>query len=82
MAWTYSDWDQQTTPAARLSRLSLHIKEVTDKIAANVSADGKSRDSSSLNQLLTTLNKRYDQLLSAAGTAGGISIVKFRRVRR
>lgn len=81
MAWTYSDWDQQSTPKAKLARLSLFIQEVTDKIAANVSADGKSRDSSSLNQLLTTLNKRYEQLLSVAGTTGPVSKVVFRRTR-
>ena len=34
-AWTYSDWiTYETTSATRLSRLRLHIQEVSDKLSS------------------------------------------------
>ncbi len=33
MAWTYSNWTSQSTAAARLTRLRLHITEVSDVLA-------------------------------------------------
>ena len=33
MAWTYSNWTSQSTAAARLTRLNLHITEVSDILA-------------------------------------------------
>lgn len=41
MAWTYSDWVTKATGSAeRLSRLRLHLQEVTDQIGASYSLPG------------------------------------------
>lgn len=81
MSWTYSNWRSQTTPAAQLAQLKLHIQEVTDAISADISADGKSRSSGSLTTLLAALEKRFDQLVAAGAVSGGTSYLKMRRTR-
>lgn len=73
MAWTYSDWDQQSTTVARLTRLRLHIQEVADKIQADVSAHGYSRQSSPNNQLYESLVAQkavLEKRLDGAGNGG------------
>lgn len=35
MAWTYSDWRSQSSDSARLTRIRLHIQELTDYMAAD-----------------------------------------------
>ncbi|HRI52472.1 MAG TPA: hypothetical protein PLW65_20045 [Pseudomonadota bacterium] len=62
MAWTYSDWAQQTTPALRLARLNLHIEEVTDKIGNEISGDGYAKGSNALTTLLDKLYARQSEL--------------------
>ena len=44
-AWTYSDWItyEETDPATARSRLRSHIREVSDKITADIGAHGYSK---------------------------------------
>ena len=56
MAWTYSDWITQSTLTTRLSRLRLHIQEVSAKIDIEIAGDGKSRASA-------TLGRYYEKLI-------------------
>lgn len=80
MAWTYNDWDEQTTNDLRLTRLRSHISEVTSEIGADVSADGKSRSSGSLTAYLDYLKSEKDRLLKlTGGVNGGVSVVKFKK---
>lgn len=67
MAWTYSAWPQQSTAAARLAMLRQHITEVTDKLTQEVSSDGHSRSSSTLQAHLDRLYDQEDKLAAAAG---------------
>ena len=52
--WQYANYAAQPTDAERLAMCRLFQGEVSLAIAANVSKDGASRDSSSLNELLDT----------------------------
>lgn len=81
--WTYADWAEQATDTARLARLRQHISEVNSAIAASVSADGKSRDSSVLKDLLQMLLTERDRLENSPSVAtnGGISLVRMNRAR-
>lgn len=62
MAWTYADWPSQTTPALRLTRLNLHITEVTQKIGNEIGGDGYSKGSGSLTTYLNGLMARQAEL--------------------
>lgn len=76
MSWTYSDFEQQSTDALRLTRLRLHLAEVENAISANVASQGHSRSSDPNFNLLQLLYARLDKLeTSRAGTrsAGGLS---------
>ena len=71
MAWTYNDWASQSTPAARLTRLRLHIDEVSAQISADISASGKSRSTSTLQTYLDGLMNRMDRLEQQVGSGPG-----------
>jgi len=80
---TYHDWASQSTAAARLARLELYVGEIQAMLGApDVSKDGASIDRSSLNTLLQTLLAQMDTLRGDASraSAGGRSVVRFRRV--
>ncbi len=79
MAWTYSDWPTLATPALQLARLNLHIAEVADKVSNETSADGYSRGSSSLAQLLTQLYAERTRLSNTSGASGCMSRARFVR---
>lgn len=82
MAWTYSDWRSQTTSAAKLSRLRLHMQEITDAIhtrTVQVGADGKSLSRETLMGLLTSLEGQEKSLAAAAATGGGRAYVRLSR---
>lgn len=80
MAWTYSDWPTLSTAAARLTRLNLHIQEVSDRVAEEVAGDGKSMSSNAIQNYLDTLMpQRKDLEKRVERAAGGlVSITKFR----
>lgn len=73
MAWTYSDWRSyaDSSPAAKLARLRLHIEEVSDQITADVSKGASSRSVSPLNQYLAMLEKREDRLVALVAQKNG-----------
>lgn len=76
MSWTYSDFEQQSTDSARLTRLRLHLEEVADAISANVASQGHSRSSDPNFNYWSELNRRREVLeTSRAGTrsSGGLS---------
>lgn len=83
MAWTYSDWTSQATDAARLTRLNLHITEVSDAVGREIDADGKRVSSAAVQQYLDTLLRQRERLESrtAGGSSvnGGVSFADFRR---
>lgn len=59
-AWTYSDWVTYATGnATRLSRLRLHIQEVSDRISGgSFATEGKSHDYGFLQDYLNDLLKK------------------------
>lgn len=70
MTWTYSDWITQPTPGTRLTRLRLHIAEVSEVASGvAVSKDGASRDPSNAREYLATLMEREEKLDKQAQTA-------------
>lgn len=69
-AWSYAAFEEEASDTARLSMLRQHISEVRMAISANVSADGKSRDSTNLVQYLAGLNDRRVELEQATGQGG------------
>lgn len=75
MAWQYTDWASQATPAERLSRLRLHVAEVSGSIetrADSVSENGKSLTRPQLLQYYQSLVQQVSAAESSTrGRAGG-----------
>jgi hypothetical protein len=65
VAWTYSDYITYADAAAKLTRLRLHIHEVTDKIGREQSAGDMSTSSTALQKYLQDL-KNEERSLSGA----------------
>lgn len=79
MAWTYADYEEQSTDALRLARLRQHISEVSQAMGPSVSADGKSRDTGSLATYLGMLRDRRKELEAITGTyAPAVSVADLR----
>lgn len=68
MAWTYNDFESQSSDAARLSRLRLHLTEVRAEVFADIGSESKSRSNSVLVQYLAQLEDRRKELEQTAGT--------------
>lgn len=67
MAWTYGDYETQTSDALRLSQLRLHIGEVNAQIHADYAAGGRSYNSAHLTTYLSSvLMPRLKELQSTA----------------
>lgn len=81
MAWTYSDWNQQATVSAQLTRLNLHISEVAEDNAGkpDVASDGKSIAYGSSNQYLSQLYAERDKLIRRNVSRGGRSLGRVKR---
>lgn len=81
MAWTYSDWRSQTTTAAQIARLKLHLQEVTDAFGPNVSGSDMSVDRSELRQLIADLEQKLADLERSPTSriGGGVSFGTFER---
>ena len=83
MAWTYSDYStyRDTSFSTYLSRLRLHIGEVTDQISTDIAADGRSESSGQLAALRQQLVEelREAERNPRARTAGGISKIRIGR---
>lgn len=82
MAWTYANYSAEATTALRLEACRSFQGEVRSAIAANVSKDGASRDSSSLNELLRMAMEdeaRYLTMPDSQGTTRNTGTVS--RVR-
>lgn len=64
MAWTYSNWTSQSTAAAKLTRLNLHITEVSDILAKiqDGSISGQQWSRFDLPRYLEQLYKERDRL--------------------
>lgn len=79
MAWTYNNWSSQSTTAARLASLRLHIDEVSAQIGKEISADGKAVSTNALQVYLTGLWGQRDKLEQRpdAGINGGVSLASF-----
>lgn len=80
--WTYSDWTSQSTVAAQLTRLRLHITEVSNKVGNERAADGYSVGSGSLSQYLTLLMAQQDRLEAKPGADGKTNVSNIRLNRR
>lgn len=77
MAYTYHDWASQDTPELQLSRLNLHIAEVSQNAGQpRVSADGKSRDPDPANTYLKTLMDERERLETRVGRRAGRAYTK------
>lgn len=62
MAFTYADYEQQTTDSAKLTRLNLHIAEVRLKLNGNLSVSGGGMSVTYDSNNLAILEKRRDEL--------------------
>ena len=70
-AWTYADWityaeSTAAEAASKLTRLRLHMQEVSQAVTADVSAGSKSRSTGSLNEYLRDLRTEEKRLMSRA----------------
>jgi hypothetical protein len=76
VAWTYSDYIT-LDGSAKLTRLRLHIQEVSDKVTQEVGGGGYNRSSSAVQQYLKTLKDEELQLTgSIAAVSGGVSLAR------
>lgn len=80
MAYTYHNWSSQTSDADKLSRLRLHIDEVSAQMGPNLSSGGHSRSTDSLNNYLDKLYKQRDILegrVAGSARAAAVSVARF-----
>jgi len=77
MAWTYNDWLSQGSDAAQLTRLRLHIEEVSSEMSAEISSDGHSRNLGSLENYLGRLMDKLAELeaLTGSGNRGVVRTI-------
>lgn len=73
MAYTYSAWASQSTTAAKLTMLQLHISEVSAQMGLDVSADGKSVSRSTLRVYLKDLQDEKRILMSLPDATGAVN---------
>lgn len=79
MAWTYADWESQTSDASRLSRLRLHIAEVVQHVGPEVAGGGMSKGSSSLTSYLRDLRSEATRLQERVErSTGGVTLARLR----
>ena len=75
MAWQYTDWSSQATQALRLSRLRLHVAEVSAAIETRADSVAENGKSITRPQLLLYYQSLVQQLSAAEsstrGRAGG-----------
>lgn len=64
MAWTYSDYIT-FTGQDRLTRLRLHIQEVSDALTARTTTDGETYDPATLTSYLDGLQRKEQQISAA-----------------
>lgn len=79
MATQYHDWISQSTVAAQVARLRLHIAEVGAQLASpDVTKDGAGIDRSTLEQHYQFLCTKLQELEAAPGnrTSGGNSLYR------
>lgn len=79
MAWTYSDWIS-TDGSSRLTRLRLHIQEVSDALTASYQSDGTSYNPAHLNSYLSSLHAQ-EASLSAVSAGNRVSRMRLRGMR-
>lgn len=77
--WTYSNWDDNAsdTAATKLAGITAFIKEVVNKINADVAAHGYSRQNHPLIELLKDLREQQKDLRNAAAIGGGTTLATF-----
>jgi hypothetical protein len=71
MSWVYANWQEQATDALALAALKQHMTEVSQRISASVTADGKSVDTSTLNEYLRWLGDERQRLETRASASEG-----------
>jgi hypothetical protein len=70
MAWTYSDWVTYADGSSKLSRLRLHVQEVSDKLSsADYSTEGLSVSRGNLPGYLAGLKDDLAKLEARVSTA-------------
>ncbi len=79
--WTYSDYITQATTATRLTRLRLHIQEVSNALSSpqSVNSGGHGLSQFDLTELLKDLKAEEAQLAAATASGGGVGRIRFRR---
>jgi hypothetical protein len=81
MAWTYADYEAQSTDALRLERLRSHIGEVSAAMQPNVASGGNSVDRDTLQPYLRDLQSRRAELEKSVGPAADSARLKGSFVR-
>lgn len=66
-SWSYSDWITQTDTETRLSRLRLHMREVSDMVGREKSAGDMATSSRELRAYLADLKKEERDLAAMFG---------------
>ena len=67
MAWSYSDWESQSTDAARLTRLRQHLDEIHAVMDASMGGPVSSINFDTLNNYLKYLSERRRELEAKVG---------------
>lgn len=66
MAWSNADYESESTDAARLSKARAFLAELRGAIGAEVAADGGSRSTNNILELIKDVKqdvRRYERLL-------------------
>jgi hypothetical protein len=71
MAWSYAAFETLATAVLQLAELQRHLGEVSQRIQANLTSQGDSRENDVLERYYAQLQKRRAELEQAAAAASG-----------
>lgn len=80
--WTYSDWEEQPTPATQLDRLIKWRTELRDAVTQGVTSSGESINASDVRQMLDMTERDMSRLRQQTGANRPIVRTAVTRHRR
>jgi hypothetical protein len=79
VSWQYHDWRSQTTPAAQLERLKLHLQEVSGFVLESASRARTIKLEASYLPMLNTELQRLESKVSLSNLGSRFGVSSFDR---
>lgn len=74
MAWTYADWEEQSTYSAQVVRLKQFRTELRNAITARTSTDNSLYDPEVIRELLASTDRDLERVQRLADAQSGVGL--------